>query len=327
MNWSKQKVLVAGGAGMIGSHLARRLVELDANVTVVDNLSSGSLQNIRDLNIKFYPYDLRVPGVCNGLAREKDVVFQLAADMGGIGYITAVGADIMYNSGLINLNMMEACKENKVPRVFFSSSACIYPEYKQLCEDVVPLKEEDAEPAQPDQFYGWEKLFTEKLCQAYQRDYGMAIRIARFHNVYGDGYTSFDKHKGKAPCHLILKAISGEKEFVVWGDGKQTRSFLYVEDCIDAVLALTDSDVKEPLNIGTDRLISIDDLAKLVIRISGKRFNILHDVTKPQGVRGRNADLTKIKALIGWAPKVDLEEGLKQVYEWAKEHYDDLEGI
>jgi len=329
MNWDKRRVLIAGGAGMIGSHLAARLVKMGAKVTVIDNLSSGSIQNVSDIrkHITFFPYDLRDPKVCNTFTKNKDVVFQLAADMGGIGYISSVGADIMYNSSLINLNVVRACKENNVERMFFSSSACIYPEYKQLCENVTPLKESDAEPAQPDQFYGWEKLFTEKLCQAYQRDYNMNIRIARFHNVYGDGYTSFDKLKGKAPCHLIIKALSSDKNFVVWGDGKQTRSFLYINDCVDAVITLTESAITEPLNIGTDRLISIDDLAKLVIQISGRSFELIHDLSKPQGVRGRNADLTKIKAMIGWAPKVELEEGLKQVYEWAKEHYDMLEGL
>lgn len=329
MNWKNQRVLVCGGAGMIGSHLVRRLVKLGAIVSIADNLSSGSEQNIEDLkdDAHFYPCDLRDFSVCEYLTQDKDVVFQLAADMGGIGYISAIGANIMHNSALINLNMLEASKLNNVGRLFFSSSACIYPEYKQLSEDVVPLKESDAEPAQPDQFYGWEKLFTEKLCAAYQRDYDMKIRIARFHNVYGDGYTSFDKQKGKAPCHLIIKAISSSGDFVVWGDGKQTRSFLYIDDCVDAVLSLISSDVKEPLNIGTDRLIAIDDLAKLVINISGKDFKIVHDLTKPQGVRGRNADLTKIKTLLGWSPKVSLEVGLTQVYDWAVEHYSELEGI
>jgi nucleoside-diphosphate-sugar epimerase len=190
---------------------------------------------------------------------------------------------------------------------------------------VVPLKESDATPADPDQFYGWEKLATEKMCEAYQKDYGMNIRMARFHNVYGEVYTAFDKDKGKAPCHIIMKALRyPEQEFVIWGDGKQTRSFLYIDDCIAGVLKLMESNYLKPVNIGSDRLVTIDELAQIVIRLSGKNITIKHDLSKPQGVRGRNADITLVRKEVGWEPKISLEEGMRRTYEWAKVRINEL---
>src|SRR4030043_435439 len=196
ISWDKKRVLVAGGAGLIGSHLARTLAYKGAKVCVADNLSSGSLKNIEDVKnkVEFVSADLRKEANCVRLTRGMDFVFQVAANMGGIGYITAVGADIMRDNILINTNMLQTALENKVGGYFYSSSACVYPEYKQKDAAVAPLKEADAIPAEPDQFYGWEKLVTEKLCEAYQKDYGMNIRMARFHNVYGEVYTAFDKY-------------------------------------------------------------------------------------------------------------------------------------
>jgi nucleoside-diphosphate-sugar epimerase len=322
IDWSGKKVLVAGGAGLIGSHMARTLLSKGAKVTVADDLSSGSLENIEDIKrkIDFAPADLRKEENCRKLTKGRDYVFQLAANMGGIGYITAVGANIMRDNILINTNMLQAALENKVQGYFYSSSACVYPEYRQKDAAVTALKESDAIPAEPDQFYGWEKLLTEKLCEAYQKDYGMNIRMARFHNVYGEVYTAFDKEKGKAPCHIIMKALRyPEQEFIIWGDGKQTRSFLYIDDCIGGVLKLMESNYLKPVNIGSDRLVTIDELAQIVIKISGKSIPIKHDLSKPQGVRGRNADITLVKKEVGWEPKVSLEEGLRRTYEWAKE--------
>jgi len=328
LNWEHKKVLVCGGAGMIGSHMSRRLLELGAEVTVADNLSSGSKKNIETLYIDFEEVDLRDKGVCETLVKGKDAVFQLAADMGGIGYITAIGAQIMHNSAMINLNMLEAARREATPNYFYSSSACVYPEYLQKETEVVPLRESDAIPAQPDQFYGWEKLFSEKLVEAYQRDYGMNIRVARFHNVYAGCFTAYDKDKAKAPAHLVIKALRHPKPpFVLWGDGKCTRSYLYIDDCVEAVLRLVDSDYALPINIGSDRLISVDDLAKIVIDISGKEIVPGHDVSKPEGVRGRNADLTLVEKVLGWRPKVSLEDGLERTYRWAEEHYSELENI
>jgi nucleoside-diphosphate-sugar epimerase len=327
ITWDKKRVLVAGGAGLIGSHLAKTLANKGAKVCVADNLSSGSLKNIEDVKnkVEFVSADLRKEANCVRLTRDMDFVFQVAANMGGIGYITAVGADIMHDNILINVNMLQASFENKVKEYFYSSSACVYPEYRQKDADVVPLKESDATPADPDQFYGWEKLATEKMCEAYQKDYGMNIRMARFHNVYGEVYTAFDKDKGKAPCHIIMKALRypGE-EFVIWGDGKQTRSFLYIDDCVDGVLKLMESNYPKPVNIGSDRLVTIDELARIVIDISGKNITVKHDLSRPQGVRGRNADITLVRKEVGWEPKISLEEGMRRTYEWAKARMDEL---
>jgi GDP-D-mannose 3',5'-epimerase len=328
--WQDKRALVTGGAGLIGSHLARTLLNKGARVCVADNLSGGSLKNIEDIQDKVdvQVVDLRQADICQKLTKDTDYVFQLAANMGGIGYITSVGADIMRDNILINANMLQASLENKVQKYFYSSSACVYPEYLQKDTEVTPLKEEDAMPAEPDQFYGWEKIMAEKLCEAYQKDYGMNIRIARFHNVFGEVYTAFDQQKGKAPCHLILKALKyPEQDFVLWGDGQQTRSFLYIDDCLEGILKLMESDYTKPVNIGSDRLITIEDLAKIVIKISGKEITIKHDMTKPQGVRGRNADLTLVKRVLGWEPKVSLEEGLRRTYQWAKERVTELENI
>ena len=338
--WKGKRVLVAGGAGMIGSHLARYLAELGSFVSIADNLSSGSIKNLDYINgmiirsiskgstLGFAKVDLRNFNVCQSVTRNMDVVFQLAANMGGIQYISQVGAPILHDSALININMLQAAQENGVGLYFFSSSACMYPLHLQTSANVVPLKESDGYPAEPDHFYGWEKVFSEKLCEAYQHDYGMQIRIGRFHNVYGSAYTAFDRDKGKAPCHLIIKSIRHpDPPFVVWGDGQQTRSFLYIDDCVEAVLRLMQSDYDKPVNIGTDDLVTIDELARMIIRISGKDIEIQHDTTAYQGVRGRNADLTLVQEVLGWRPQVKLEEGLSDVYEWALEHYSELEGI
>ena len=330
IDWSNKRVLVAGGAGLIGSHIARTLVNKGAEVCVADNLLSGSLKNIKDIKnkVEFKSFDLRKESNCAKATKGVDYVFQLAANMGGIGYITSVGADIMRDNILINVNMLQNSFENKVKGYFYSSSACVYPEYRQKDATVTPLKEADAFPADPDQFYGWEKLVTEKICEAYQKDYGMNIRIARFHNVYGEVYTAFDKDKGKAPCHIIMKALRYPgQDFILWGDGKQTRSFLYIDDCVNGVLKLIESNYMKPVNIGSDRLVTIDELAQIVIRISGKDITIKHDLSKPQGVRGRNADITLVKKEVGWEPKIGLEEGLRRTYEWAKGRVNELVNV
>jgi len=319
------KCLVTGGAGLIGSHLARKLVELECSVTVVDNLSSGDIRNLQNImgSIRFINADLRNRDVCIKVTKNQDYIFHLAANMGGIGYITKVGAAIMSDNLLINIHMLEASVLNKVKRFFYSSSACVYPIEKQKTPEVIPLKEEDAIPANPNEFYGWEKLITEKMCEAYHRDYGLEVRIARFHNVFGEAYNAFDPERGKAPAHLIRKAILYPKEkFIIWGDGKQTRSFLYVEDCVEGVLKLMESNYVKPINIGSDRLITINELAEIIIGISGKDIKVEYDLSKPQGVRGRNADLTLAKKILGWYPKTSLEEALERMYNWTKKQYE-----
>jgi len=311
------KVLVAGGKGFIGSHLVNYLKAKGHWVRNVDVEKDSYLETQED---EFLQLDLRsyenIEKAVNGV----DWVFNLAANMGGIGFISAYGADIMRDNALVNIHMAEAAVKSKVKRVFFSSSACIYPAYKQLTPDAVPLKEEFAVPAEPDQFYGWEKLFSEKLYEAYQKDYGLRVRMARFHNIYGP-YGTYDGGREKAPAALCRKVAEAKDggTITIWGDGKQTRSFLYIDDCVEATVKLMESDYDKPLNIGSEVLISIDQLADMIIKISGKKIRKQYDPTKPQGVRGRNADLTLIRQVLKWNPKISYQEGLTETYGWIKE--------
>jgi len=315
--FDNKNILITGGGGFIGTNLARRLVSnYNCNVTVADiRFIDWYLEDI-DRKLEKIRVDIRDYWRCLKLTRRKDIVFHLSANMGGIGFIVTNRANVMRDNLRMNINMLEASKENNVERFFFSSSACVYPEEKQTTPDVLPLREEDAIPANPDTYYGWEKLTTEKLCEAYYLDYELETRVARFHNIYGE-YCSFDE-RGKAPAHLIGKALLYPRvRFTIWGDGRQTRSFCYIEDCLDAVLLLTSSDIREPLNIGSDRLVTIDELANMIIKISGKYIEKEYIETGIQGVRGRNADLTKIRQLLGWYPKYSLEEGLERTFTWA----------
>ncbi len=314
--------MVTGGAGFIGSHLSRRLLKKGAKVVAVDNFLTGQMYRIDDLlknpNFQLVKGDLRDSSFVQGLllGNQFDYVWHLAANMGGIGYITSVGADVMRDNLKMNLNLLQSCSDSNIDRLFYSSSACVYPIEKQTSLGVIPLKEEDAYPANPDSFYGWEKLVTEKMCEAYGKDYGLKTRIARFHNCYGP-MADYGEERGKVIASLIRKAIHyPEEPFIVWGDGKQERSFIYIDDLIDALLKLMDSNYNEPLNIGTDRLISIKDLAFMVIDLSNKDIQIEYDLSKPQGVRSRNADLTLIQKVLGWSPRVSLEEGVRRTYEW-----------
>lgn len=264
-------------------------------------------------------FDLREAQNCLKAAEDIDYVYNLAANMGGIGFITSTGADIMRDNSLININMLEAAVKNKIKRFFFSSSACVYPEEKQLTPEVIPLKESDAYPAHPDTYYGWEKLYAEELCLAYTKDYGLEIRIARFHNIYGP-FGTYDGGREKAPaamCRKIAKA-KNNAEIEIWGDGLQTRSYCYIDDCVAGVIALMNSNITEPLNIGSDRLVSVNKLADIVAKIAGKTISKKYKLNAPQGVRGRNADLSLVKEKLGWEPKVSLEEGLEETYEWIK---------
>jgi nucleoside-diphosphate-sugar epimerase len=310
----KKKILVAGAGGFIGSHMVKYLKSKGYWIRGVDIKKPEFMQSCAD---EFLLKDLRSAENCHRVTRDIDQVYNFAANMGGIGFITKVGADIMRDNALININMMEACRKNNVKRIFFSSSACIYPAYRQKTPLVEPLKEEYAVPAEPDQFYGWEKLFTERLMEAYKKDYGLNIRITRYHNIYGP-YGTYKGGREKAPAALCRKVAEAKDggSIVIWGDGEQTRSFLYIDDCVEATYKLMNSGCNEALNIGSDKLITINQLADMIIEISDKRIRKEYDLSEPQGVRGRNADLTRIKNAIDWEPKVSYKKGLDKTYKW-----------
>lgn len=308
------KILVTGGGGFIGHHLIKKLKKDGHWVRGVDLKYPEYEKSSAD---EFIIGDLRNWNVCLEVTKEIDEVYNLAADMGGIGYITAHLASIARNNTLINVNMLEASYQNFVKKFLFSSSACVYAQSRQHDENVVPLKEEDAYPADPEPGYGWEKLFTEQMCKYYGHDYGLNIRIVRFHNVYGPLGT-YSGGKEKSPAAISRKvayAINGGN-IEVWGDGKQTRSYMYIDDCVEGLIRLMNSEYKEPLNLGTDHLVSVDELVDLVCEIAKKNLIKNHDLTKPQGVRGRNSDNSKLREILGWEPSTTLVQGLKNTYEW-----------
>lgn len=309
------RILVTGGGGFIGGHLARHLRSQGHFIRVADVKFDDYIQeSYFDEKLKV---DLRVRESCLQATKGVDKVYNLAANMGGIGFITEKGAEVMYDNTLINANMLEAARENKVRRILFSSSACVYPTYRQDNPDTSGLKEEDAYPADPDNFYGWEKLFAEKMCEAYQRDYGMDIRVLRYHNIYGPEGT-YAGGREKSPAALCRKVVeaSNPGSLNIWGDGRQTRSFCFVDDAVLGTILLMESDYAKPVNIGSDRMVTINELADEVIRISGKTITKTHDLEAPQGVRGRNADLTLARRVLSWEPKVSLEAGLEKTYRW-----------
>ncbi len=311
----RTRVLVTGAGGFIGHALVNRLKAEGCFVRGVDIKHPEYESTKAD---EFEILDLRRWDNCLQATRGGiEQVYNLAADMGGIGYITAFHADIARNNILINAHMLEASRLNGVNRFLFSSSACVYGQTKQKCADVTPLREEDAYPAEPEPGYGWEKLFTEELCRYYQRDYRSATRIVRFHNVYGP-LGVYEGGKEKAPAAISRKvALAADGDTIeVWGDGEQTRSFMYIDDCVEGLLRLMASDYDQPLNLGTDRLVTINELVDLVARIAEKRLFKSHDLSKPQGVRGRNSDNTRIRQVLGWEPSIALEQGLEITYKW-----------
>lgn len=309
-----KRAVVTGAGGFIGHHLVSYLKNCGYWVRGVDLKQPEYESSKAD---EMLILDLREFENCLEATKDMDEVYNLAADMGGIGYITAFHATIARNNTLINSHMLESSRLNNVSRFLYSSSACVYPGYKQELADVTPLKEEDAYPADPEEGYGWEKLFTEKMCQYYTEDHGLETRVVRFHNVYGPLGT-YDGGKEKAPAALSRKIALVEDggQIEVWGDGDQTRSFMYIDDCVEGIFRIMQSTYRWPLNLGTDRMVTINELIDIISAIAQKQVHKVHDLSKPQGVRGRNSDNTILNEIIGWAPSIDLEEGLEPTYNW-----------
>ena len=309
--------LVTGAGGFIGHHLVKYLVGHGYVVRGADVKHPEFGETDAD---EFMIADLRVPDQCLRVTKGIDEVYHLAADMGGIGYISAFHAGITLNNTLINVHMLQAARHHGVKRFLFSSSACVYPQYLQKDANVVPLREEDAFPADPEEGYGLEKLYTEKLCQYFTEDWNFATRVVRFHNVYGPLGT-YDGGREKAPAALSRKiaALHDGDELMIWGDGRQTRSFMYVDDCVEGIHRIMRSDHSAPLNLGTDELVTVDELVDIIAEIAGKSVRKCHDTSKPQGVRGRNSDNSRLRTVLGWEPTTPLRQGLIPTYRWIEQ--------
>jgi nucleoside-diphosphate-sugar epimerase len=316
-------VVVTGGGGFIGGHLVADLVGRgyrkvrSVDVKQIDDWYQvvPGVENVRA--------DLKQKIACERACRGARYIFNLAADMGGMGFIETHKADCML-SVLINTNMLLAARQHGAERFFYSSSACVYAADKQTSADIVPLKESDAYPAMPEDGYGWEKLFSERMCRHFTEDFGLQTRVARYHNVYGP-HGTYDGGREKAPAAICRKVIaaqmSGEREIEIWGDGDQTRSFMYIDDCLFGTQALMSSDVSEPLNLGSDELVTINQLVDIVEKIAGVNLKRNYKLDAPKGVRGRNSDNTLIKAKLGWAPSIALADGMAKTYRWI---YDEM---
>lgn len=312
---SNTRVLVTGAGGFIGHHLASYLKKKGYWVRGVDIKYPEFCESDAD---EFKLLDLRLAENCVEATHEVDEVYALAADMGGMGFISGNHAQILFNNTIINFHTLDAARRNAVKRYLYTSSACVYPEHKQLDANVIPLKEDDVYPAQPQDAYGWEKLITERLCTHYNEDYGMETRIVRFHNIFGPLGT-WDGGREKVPAALCRKIaiakLAGKSEIEIWGDGEQTRSFCHIDDCVTGLFKLMRSNYRKPINMGQDRMISINDLAGLIAVIAGITIDKKH-IDGPQGVRGRNSDNTLLREVLEWEPEISLEDGLRETYAW-----------
>lgn len=314
---AKPKILVTGAGGFIGHHLVSYLKKLGHFVRGVDIVEPKFAPSDAD---EMLYLDLRELDNCRQAVKGVDWVFNLAANMGGIGFIQDHKAEIIRDNTRISIHMLEAAREAKLQKFFFPSSACIYPAYRQDSPDQESLKEGDAYPAEPEDGYGWEKLYTERLCRHYYEDFGLQTYVARFHNIYGP-MGAYDGGREKSPAALCRKiAMADTKDTIeVWGDGQQTRSYCFVDDCVAGVYRLMCSDYHEPINIGSDQLVTINELIDIIARIAGKDIKKRYNLDKPQGVRGRNSDNTIIKKVLGWAPSLSLEDGMRKTYQWIAE--------
>lgn len=310
----KKKILVTGAGGFIGHHLVKYLIRRGYWVRGVDvklpEYEPSMAHEFLQLDLRFYENCIQAT---DGVSE----VYALAANMGGIGFIETNKAVIVRDNTLINIHTIEAARRNGVRRFLYTSSACVYPGYRQREADVTPLKEEDAYPADAEDGYGWEKLYMERTCRHYREDFGLDTRIVRFHNIYGPLGT-YDGGREKSPAAICRKvALANDGDAIeVWGDGLQTRSYCYIDDCVEGIYRLMQSSYVEPINLGTDRLVSINELVDIVAKIAGKKIYKQYDLTKPQGVRGRNSDNTRLREVLAWEPTVTLEDGLQETYRW-----------
>ncbi len=316
------KYLIVGAGGFIGGHLSKKLLK-ENNIVIGADIKPLELWFQNHENSENYSLDMQEYENCLKITKNVDYVINLACNMGGIGFIEKNKAECML-SVLINTNLLRACKENKVKRYFFSSSACAYNKDLQQDPEIDGLKEEDAYPAMPEDGYGWEKLFSERMCRHFTEDFGLETRVARFHNIYGPEGT-FDGGREKAPaamCRKVIEAKINNKNVIdVWGDGTQTRSFLYIDDCVEAILKLFHSDYSHPINIGSDEKVSINELIFIVEEISATKLKKNYQLDKPQGVKGRSSNNELIKKVLNWEYKYSLKDGIKKTYEWIENIY------